>query len=272
MERVARRYVLVGWMLIVVLSLAGCGKRVELRTGISETDANEIVAALADVGIRSEKEVTKDGYSVNVGEQDMSASVKVLESAGLPRDPHAQMGDIFKKDGMISSPLEERSRYLFALSQELERTLCQIDGVLVARVHIVLPERIAPGDPVQPSSAAVFIKYRPDVDIETHEFAIRSLVAASIPGLSANDPKQIAVVFVPALEAGSRPSDSAEARVSGASSARMNSSKATTAGNVVLLVAAALAGLLLIAAAGVWVFRERLRGYWKSATARRAQP
>lgn len=258
-------------MLIAALSLASCSKLVELRTGISETDANEIMAALADAGIRSEKDATKDGYSISVNEQDMSASVKVLESEGLPRDQHAQMGDIFKKDGMISSPLEERSRYLFALSQELERTLGQIDGVLVVRVHIVLPERVSPGDPVQPSSAAVFIKYRSDVDIESHEYAIRSLVAASIPGLSANDPKQIAVAFVPALEAGNRPLDFAGTRASAASSVRMKSPKADSASKPALAVAAAVAGLVSITAACAWVFREGLRRHWRSITARRAK-
>nr|WP_063800594.1 type III secretion inner membrane ring lipoprotein SctJ [Burkholderia cepacia] len=255
-------------MLIVTLLLASCSKVVELQTGLGETDANEIVAALADSGIRAEKNAVKDGYSVSVKEQDMSASVKVLESAGLPRDRHAQMGDIFKKDGMISSPLEERSRYLFALSQELERTLSQIDGVLVARVHIVLAERIAPGDPVQPSSAAVFIKYRPDVDIELHEFAIRSLVAASIPGLSSTDPKQIAVVFVPALQSRSRLSGSAGTGASVASPVVVDSDPPN---NLVHAMEAAVAGLVLMAVAGAWVFRERLRGNWKSIIADRTQ-
>lgn len=84
------------------------------------------------------------------------------------------------------------------MSQELEQTLSQIDGVVVARVHVVLPERIAPGEPVQPASAAVFIKHRPELDPDSVLPRIRRMVASSIPGIGGADDKKLAVVFVPA--------------------------------------------------------------------------
>lgn len=263
-EAMCRRLIL-GVVLAMMLAALGCSRKVELRNGISETDANDIVAALLDAGIPSEKEPTKDGYSVKIDEQKMSAAVDVLHAAGLPRDSHAQMGDIFKKDGMISSPLEERSRYLFALSQELERTLGQIDGVLVARVHIVLPERVAPGEPIQPSSAAVFIKYRADVDLEAREFAIRRLVAASIPGLSESATNQIAVVFIPAVGVGSRDQAGAGASVVASGAARRGDN-GVLKGLLPLIVAAGAA--LLAAGIGGWVFRAKLLAYWGKATTR----
>ena len=91
-------------------------------------------------------------------------AVRTLEAAGLPRVARATLGDTFRKEGVISTPLEERARYIYALSQELETTLSNIDGVIVARVHVVLPERVAPGEPVQPASASVFIKHDPRLD------------------------------------------------------------------------------------------------------------
>ncbi|WP_081073710.1 type III secretion system inner membrane ring lipoprotein SctJ [Burkholderia territorii] len=266
MSKVAIRRFICGVALIFLVGMSGCNKKIELRTGVSESDANEIIAALLDADIPTEKTLAKDGYAVNIDEENISAAVKVLESAGLPHDPHAQMGDIFKKDGMISSPLEERGRYLFALSQELERTLDQIDGVLVARVHIVLSERIAPGEPVQPSSAAVFIKYRSDVDLQTREFAIRRLVAASIPGLSENSQSQIAVVFIPA-QGNSSPElpapATSHAAASGAHVAHADFLSATAAA-----IIASTSIVVLAVAICAWTFRARLHQFRTPPTVR----
>lgn len=132
----------------------------------------------------------------------MNRAVRVLNAAGLPRQSRASLGDIFKKEGVISTPLEERARYIYALSQELEATLSQIDGVIVARVHVVLPERIAPGEPVQPASAAVFIKHSAALDPDSVRGRIQQMVASSIPGMSTQsaESKKFSIVFVPAAE------------------------------------------------------------------------
>jgi type III secretory pathway lipoprotein EscJ len=106
------------------------------------------------------------------------------------------MGDVFKKEGLISSPLEERARYLYALSQELEATLAQIDGVVVARVHVVLPEKPGPGEQVQPPSAAVFIKHLPSLEPDAIAFRVRQLVARSIPGMGAQALDRVSAIFV----------------------------------------------------------------------------
>jgi len=112
---------------------------------------------------------------------------------GLPRERYAKMGEIFRKEGLISSPLEERARYIWALSQEISSTLSQIDGVIKARVHVVLPERSAGGDPSLPSSAAVFIKHKTGVNLEDSVAQIKRLVANSIPGLSG---EKVSVILI----------------------------------------------------------------------------
>ncbi|MES2742997.1 MAG: type III secretion inner membrane ring lipoprotein SctJ [Pseudomonadota bacterium] len=171
-------------MVLVMVTLCACTKMVGLQGGLNDGDANEIVALLNRYGIEAEKTVLKGVVSLQVREDELARATDAMHSAGLPRRSLSDLGQVFKKEGMISTPLEERVRYLHGISQELEYTLQQIDHVVAARVHVVLPERIAPGEPIQPSSAAVFIKFRPPFDEDVIVPRIRNLVASSIPGLS----------------------------------------------------------------------------------------
>ncbi|CCP01839.1 Type III secretion inner-membreane protein HrcJ [Erwinia amylovora Ea644] len=185
-------------LLLPVLLLVGCNDQVELNHGLTENDANEVAAELGRYHIQAEKLTNKEGITVLVDAAELNRAVHILDAAGLPRPARTNLGEVFQKNGVISTPLEERARYIYALSQEVESTLSQIDGVIVARVHVVLPERIAPGEPVQPASAAVFIKYRPDLDPDVIEPRIRRMVASSLPGLAGRSDKDLAIVFVPA--------------------------------------------------------------------------
>ena len=49
---------------------------------------------------------------------------------------------------------------IFALSQEALASVLEIDGVLSARVHLVLPENDPLRQQLIPSSASVFIRHR----------------------------------------------------------------------------------------------------------------
>ena len=188
-----------GLMLSLALLLSGCGESVELHRQLSEQDANEVIAELADKHIRAQKIPAKDGVTVRVNASDISRAVRTLEAVGLPKVARATMGETFRKEGVISTPLEERARYIYALSQELEATLSKIDGVIVARVHVVLPERVAPGEPVQPASASVFIKHDPRLEPDSILGRVRRLVASSIPGMTTavENSQKLTVVFVP---------------------------------------------------------------------------
>ncbi len=188
------------FLLAAVFMLNGCGDRVELHRQLSEQEANEVIAELADKHIRAQKTPAKDGVVVAVNASDIGRAVRTLEAAGLPRAARTTLGATFRKEGVISTPLEERARYIYALSQELEATLSNIDGVIVARVHVVLPERIAPGEPVQPASASVFIKHDPRLDPDNIRARVRRMVASSIPGMASaiDNPQKLSVIFVPA--------------------------------------------------------------------------
>jgi type III secretion protein J len=171
--------------LFFCLLLCACGSRVELLQGVSESEANEALAALLDGGIKAGKLPGKEGFvGLDVDSADVARAIAILRTEGLPKERYAKMGEVFRKEGLISSPLEERARYLWALSQELSATVAQIDGVIKARVHVVLPERSSGGDAAVPSSAAVFIKYKTGINLDDAVPQVKRLVANSIPGLS----------------------------------------------------------------------------------------
>ena len=168
---------------VLALALAGC--KTGLYSGLNETEANEIVAALSAGNIDARKE-RPDGtdWQVQVDEGSIGPALALLGAQGLPHERFASMGDMFQKQGLVSTPSEERMRYIYAVSQELSQTLRSIDGVVSARVHVVIPATDPMSDKIRPSSAAVFIKHRPDVDLRLLAPAVKDLVAHSIEGLT----------------------------------------------------------------------------------------
>jgi type III secretion protein J len=180
-------------MLGTLLCLAGCSNRVELFSSATDAEANDILAVLLQSAIPAEKLVKKNGVAISVAAADVAKALGILRQYGLPRERFEGMGKIFHKDGMISSPLEERARYIYALSQELENTLTKIDGVLVARVHVVLPEQDAARVVKTPASAAVFVKHQAGYNLDVLKPQIRTLVAHSIPELGED---RVSVVLV----------------------------------------------------------------------------
>lgn len=180
-----------------VFLLCGCGKQIELYRDLGEQEANNVIAELDSKKISAKKNQGKGGVTVLVDESDMSEAVRWLEKKGLPRAKRVNLGDIFRKEGVISTPLEERARYIHALSQELETTISHMQGVTFARVHVVLPERIAPGEPLQAASASVFIQHQKNIDIDILIPSVQKLVSASLPGMAIEDSRKVVVVLLP---------------------------------------------------------------------------
>ncbi len=185
------------WMLLALtfaLFLSGCSSQ-DVHSGLSEAQANELIAALADAGITGDKTKVDDKWTISVSKGDFAKSVEALRSAGLPRDEYASLGTVFKNEGFTSTPLEERARLNFGLSQELSRTISEIDGVVQARVHLTMPEADPLSREAKPSAAAVFIKYRSGFDLRSQTGAVKSLVTNAIEGLTYD---KVSVTMVPA--------------------------------------------------------------------------
>jgi type III secretion protein J len=152
---------------------------------VSEVEANEMIALLMERGILATKSAgTEKTWDVSVKMEDFPNSVEILNSFGYPREDYYGVGQAFKKSGLVSSPTEERIRFMYSLSQDIAATISLIDGVTDAQVHIVLPDNDPFSDNFYPASAAVFINYRPDSNVEASVSKIKNLVMNSVEGLS----------------------------------------------------------------------------------------
>jgi len=166
------------------LLLAGCS-RADLYSKLSEGQANDMIAVLQSAGISANKQDNGEaGWSVSTGQGDFARAIAVLHAQGYPREDFASLGTVFKKEGFVSSPTEERARLNYGMSQELAHTLSDIDGVVQARVHLALPQNEPLSDQKQPASASVFIKYRPGTNIDAQIGKIKALIVNSVEGLS----------------------------------------------------------------------------------------
>ena len=170
-------------LLAGLLALAGC--RVEVYDKLSQRDANEMTALLLIAGIDAERVTHKDGtFAVSVGEEDFAEAVTLIDQSGLPKPKFASMTDVLSDDRLIASPSEERARLNYALAQELSRTVSDIEGVVIARVHLATPN----DDPLsrrdaQDPTASVAIHHRSDLATGGVVPRIKMLVANAVDGL-----------------------------------------------------------------------------------------
>jgi len=185
---------------VAALALVACG-RDEVLHGLEESQANQVLVALDEGGVRGSKqrEEGSDGaWRIEVGRSESARAQQILAERELPRQRPPGFGEVFGKGSIVPTPVEERALYLHALFGELARSLEAIDGVLAARVHLALPPadslRLEPGPPPR---AAVLVKARSGararLDLLTG--GIQSLVAGAVAGL---DPGAVSVVVAEA--------------------------------------------------------------------------
>ncbi|WP_157265952.1 type III secretion system inner membrane ring lipoprotein SctJ [Azohydromonas aeria] len=242
---------------VLLALLAGCNDQ-ELYGQLSERQANEMVAVLRSAGIEAEKQGQAGVFSIRTARDDFPAAVRALSAQGYPRAEFDSMGTIFKREGFVSSPLEERARLVHAMSQEIANTLTSIDGVVQARVHLVMPERHPLADKAVPAAASVFIKHRPDKDMTAQVAQIKALVVNGIEGLPYDN---VTVALFPAEELPA-------ARPAAASAA----AGAARAASPVPLLAGGVGGVLLLGGGGLLWLRRRGAHAERDGAAPRALP
>ena len=81
---------------------------------------------------------------------------------GVPAAKWHGICEVLDKSGLVSSPLEERVRFMNALSDGIALTLNMIPGVLNPRVHVVPPDNDPYAERIAPSYASVLLTQRWD--------------------------------------------------------------------------------------------------------------
>lgn len=170
-------------VLIGVILVATLGARVryaQLYTGLSTEDSAAIVAKLKDMKVLHR--VTPTG--IEVEEESVPAVRLDLASAGLPRGGGVGF-EIFDSARFGATEFEQQVNLRRALEGELSRSINTIEGVISARVHLVLPERRLFAARSEGASASIVVKLQPGMDFGKREVAgIVHLVSSAVPGLS----------------------------------------------------------------------------------------
>jgi type III secretion protein J len=223
-------------------AMAG-GCSANILHGVDERSANEATAALERAGIGAEK-LPDEGaaagsgatYTIRVAHADGTRAVDLLRALGLPHDRRRGFAETYGQPSLIPTPSEERARYIDALAGEIERTLESADGVVSARVHLVLEENdplSVDTKPRNPARAAVLLKARPG-QAPFSNADVQKLVAGSVAGLEAS---AVSVVVTAAAD----PSGAAGTALAALGPLRI------TPGTRPLLLGALVVGLALLA-------------------------
>ena len=194
-----KRFLLVASLASVVV-LAGC--KSEVYQGLSEQQANAMMTILMKNGITPEKTSSKAGFSLAVENSQIVQALELMRENNYPRSDYQSLGEVFAAKGMISSATEEQARLAFALSQELSDTFSRIDGVLTARVHVVLGTRDLATGNATPPSAAVFLRHTTTSQAKHLTDRIRELTANAVPDLKQAN---VSVMLVPVRETSTVP-------------------------------------------------------------------
>ncbi len=185
-------------ILIPLLTALLCGCKTELLSELGEREANRIVAVLHKHGIFADKLPGQKGTSIiEVDKSDFADAVLVLEANGLPGNQFDTFGSMFEKSGMLPTPTEEKARYMYAITQELSQSISMLDGIINARVHLVLPKTDKLGRPIEQSSASVMLLHSEALHTDAIIPKIKLLIKNSIEGI---DNDRISIILFPKVE------------------------------------------------------------------------
>lgn len=156
-----------------------------LYSGLELKDSGEIVARLEQQGVPYD--LRANGSQIYVPSDAVLRLRMTMAGEGLPSGGSIGYEIFDRTDALGTTSFVQNVNLVRALEGELARTIRTFGAIENARVHLVLPRRELFSRETQPPSASIVLKVRGRGRLERSQVsAIQHLVAASVPGLSAN--------------------------------------------------------------------------------------
>ncbi len=177
----------VGVIFFIILTFlingAGGGSYDVLYSGLEQQEAAEIVSALDQQG--ADYQLDAGGSIIRVPANDVARLRLQLAGQGLGGGVIGK--EIFDRDSSFGrTTFELNVNLVRAIEGELSRTIREIRSVTDARVHIVMPERRPFQREASEPKASILIRTGAGGLGPRQAEAIQALVAAAVPGLSAD--------------------------------------------------------------------------------------
>ncbi len=171
--------------LIMLLVWANQPEYALLYSKLDAADTAKITEALKAENIDFKLE--DEGRSIFVRKQDVH-QIRI-KFAGEDLISSGSVGyELFDRNNLGLTDFMQRINLKRALEGELAKTISQIEDVLQARVHLVIPEQALFEEQQKKTTASVVLKLKPHTVLEKKQIAgIANLIAASVEGLQAEE-------------------------------------------------------------------------------------
>ena len=157
-----------------------------LYAGLDPAEAGRIGQRLDEMKVPFE--ARGDGTTIMVPASQVARARMELAAAGMPHQEGAGYELLDSQSPMNMTSFMQRVQRLRALEGELSRSIVALDGVKVARVHIVLPERESFARDTLKPTASIGVVMGGAMRLSRRQaMAIRLLVSGAVPGLKQED-------------------------------------------------------------------------------------
>jgi flagellar M-ring protein FliF len=175
----------VGAVLVGVASWANRPDYALLFGRLDATDAGRVVEALREQGVPYS--LREGGTAVYVPEREVyDLRLRLAARGAVSQGPVGY--ELFDAGTLGMTDFMQKLNYKRALEGELARTVSSVDGVMQARVHLVLPERSPFRDRQVQPSASVVLGLRGGARLDREQVnAVSALVAGAVEGMHVRD-------------------------------------------------------------------------------------
>ena len=140
-------------------------------------------------GYKASKSVDLEGtYTITVAKDEFSSAIALMKQLGLPKKSFASVNDVFTAQGLVASPIQERAKYNYVVSQDIARTLTNLPEIISADVILSSPNkeknRFEEKDKL---TASVAIVANPEIATSTLQVRVKELVAYAVQDISYTD-------------------------------------------------------------------------------------